>query len=131
MSDINESIQQRTKRIIDLLKSKYPGKKSFDLDGRSLHFVCEVDPTQDHPEFDRAIEVIISSKPHKHIKMTQYYTILEGVLELHMGDKTIHLKPGDKYVVEPNMVHWAKSDGECWVQILSKPGWTAEDHITV
>lgn len=131
MRSNKESTKQRTERIIDTLKSKYPGKKSFDLDGRSLHFVSEVDPTQNHPEFDRAIEVIISSKPHKHYKMTQYYTIINGTLELHIGDKTIVLKTGDKYTIKPGNIHWAKSDDECWVEILSKPGWTKEDHITV
>ena len=57
MDNIKESTQQRTKRIINILKSKYPGKKSFDLDGRGLHFVCEVEPTQDHSDYDKAIEV--------------------------------------------------------------------------
>ena len=131
MDNIKESTQQRTKRIINILKSKYPGKKSFDLDGRGLHFVCEVEPTQDHPDYDKAIEVIILSKPHKHLKMTQYYTILKGILELHIGDKIVILKTKDKYKVTPNNIHWAKSDGECWVEIHSNPGWTKEDHIVV
>ena len=131
MNDKHESSQQRAERIINSLKLKYPGKDSFDLDGRGMHFVCEVEPTQLHPEFDRAIEVILSSKPHKHLKMTQYYTLLEGSLELHVGDSTTLLKAGDTYIIKPNTVHWAKSDDECWVQILSKPGWTKEDHITV
>lgn len=131
MNSKNESVLQRSKRILNILKTKYPGKKSFDLDGRGMHFVSEVEPTQDHPEFDRAIEVIISSKPHKHVNMTQYYTILKGSLELHVGEKTIKLSAGDKYVIEPHNIHWANSDDECWVEILSKPGWTKEDHITV
>jgi len=122
MNNAGESPKDRIARILNLLASKYPGKKSFDLDGRGLHFVCEVEPTQDHPEFDRAVEVIISSKPHKHNKMTQNYTILKGSLELHRGDK---------YTIEPHNVHWAKSDDECWVEIYSKPGWTQEDHIVV
>lgn len=124
-------IEERKKRIINTLKTKYPGKKSFDLDGRGCHFVCEVEPTQEHPEYDRAIEVIISSKPHKHIKMTQYYTILSGNLELHIGDQMVRLKTGDTYVIPPQTVHWATSIDECWVEILSKPGWTKEDHVAI
>lgn len=126
-----ETPQQRSKRILKYLREKYPDAKSFDLDGRGLHFVCEVDPPQDHPEYDRAVEVIISSLPHKHFKMTQFYTIISGNLELHLEDQVINLKQGDKYTIQPNTIHWAKSEDECWVEIYSEPGWTKEDHIVV
>ncbi len=116
-------------RIINNLKEKYPGKNAYDLDGRGAHFVCEVEPVSDHPEYDKAVEVIISSKPHKHLKMTQHYTILSGTLELYVGDKVINLQTGDRHTIKPNNVHWAKSQDECWVEIYSKPGWTKEDHI--
>jgi len=127
----NETIQQRSGRILKQLRKKYPSKNCFDLNGRGMHFACEVEPTKDHPEYDRAIEVIISSKPHKHLKMTQYYTILSGTLELHVGDQAITLRRGDKYVITPGKAHWARSDNECWLEIYSKPGWTKEDHISV
>lgn len=126
-----ETKKQRSDRIINQLRGKYPGAKAFDLDGRGEHFVCEVEPTKDHPEYDRAIEVIISSKPHKHLKMTQYYTILSGTLQLHVGDEVITLKPGDKHTINPGSIHWAISEDECWLEIYSKPGWTKEDHIPV
>ena len=96
-----------------------------------MHFVCELEPTSDHPEYDRAIEVIISSQPHKHLETTQYYTVFSGNLTLHLDDEIITLHPGDKYTVSPNIVHWATSDNECWVEIYSKPGWKKEDHIPV
>lgn len=123
--------KKRAQKILDQLREKYPGAKAFDLDGRGLHFACEVEPTEDHPAYDRAVEVIISSKPHKHKEMTQYYTVLSGILELHVEHKTIILKEGDKYVIEPGKVHWARSEDECWVEIYSEPGWTKEDHIPV
>lgn len=126
-----ENNVQRSKRILDQLKDKYPGKDAFDLDGRGLHFVCEIEPTKDHPEYDRTIEVIISSKPHKHLKTKQYYKILTGELRLHIEDSLILLKPGDSYVIPLNSVHWAESDYECWLEIRSEPGWTKEDHIPV
>ena len=122
---------QRSKRILSQLKSKYPDKNCYDLDERGMHFVCEVEPVKEHPEYDRAIEVIISTKPHKHLKMTQYYTILSGTLDLHVGEKVIRLNAGEKYTVEPGNVHWAESENESWVEIYSKPGWTKEDHIPV
>jgi mannose-6-phosphate isomerase-like protein (cupin superfamily) len=125
----DDTLKQRSDRILKQLKAKYPKAKSYDLDGRGMHFVCEVEPVTEHPEYDKAIEVIIESRPHKHLKMTQNYTILSGNLELHIGKEVIPLKPGDKYTVLPNNIHWAKSDNECWLEIYSKPGWTKEDHI--
>ncbi|MCG2686049.1 hypothetical protein L6258_01610 [Candidatus Parcubacteria bacterium] len=126
-----ETKDQRSKRILEQLRAKYPKAKAFDLDGRGEHFVCEVEPTKDHPEYDRAVEVIISSKPHKHLKMTQYYTIISGALKLHVGDKIITLKAGDKHTISLGNTHWATSGDECWLEIYSKPGWTEEDHISV
>jgi len=126
-----ESSEQRSTRILNQLRKKYPGAHAFDLDERGLHFVCEVEPTKDHQEYDRAVEVILSSKPHKHLKMTQDYTIISGTLELHVGEKVVVLHPGDKYTIHAGNVHWAVSNDECWVEITSEPGWTAEDHIPV
>lgn len=123
--------KDHSERILNQLKAKYPKAKAFDLDGRGMHFVCEVEPTGEHPEYDRAVEVIIFSKPHKHLRMTQNYTILSGTLEFHVGEKKVTLHSGDKYTIHPNNVHWARSDDECWVEIYSKPGWTKEDHIPV
>ena len=126
-----EATEQRTKRILNQLQTKYPKKNAFDLDGRGMHFVCEIDPTGNHPEYDRAVEVILSSKPHMHLKMTQHYTILSGSLTLYVGKKVVVLNPGDTYTIPPNNAHRATSDDECWVEIYSKPGWTKEDHIVV
>ena len=89
-----------------------------------------MEPTQDHPEYDRAVEVIIDSKPHQHLKMTQYYTVLSGEMTLHVENQTLTLKAGDQYTIKPGSVHWAESD-QCWVEILSRPGWTKEDHLVV
>lgn len=126
-----QTIKQHSVRILNQLRKKFPGAKTFDLDGRGKHFLSEVEPTKNHPEYDRAIEVIISSKPHKHLKMTQYYTILSGILDLHIGKKKITLHPGDKYTILPGNIHWAESENECWLEIYSTPGWTKEDHIPV
>ncbi|MCB9798091.1 hypothetical protein H6758_00015 [Candidatus Nomurabacteria bacterium] len=126
-----ETNVRRSQRILHELNEKYPQAKSFDLDGRGLHFVCEVEPTEDHSEYDRAIEVIIDSKPHKHLKMTQYYKILRGSLQLYIENQELTLGVGDEYTIEPNTVHWATSKDECWLQITSRPGWTKEDHILV
>jgi quercetin dioxygenase-like cupin family protein len=127
----NETSEQRSARILGQLSAAYPGKNCYDMSGTAEHFVCETEPVSEHAGYDKAIEVIISSKPHKHLKMTQSYTILKGNLELHVDDEVINLKPGDNYTIEPHKVHWATSEDECWVEIYSKPGWTKEDHIVI
>lgn len=124
-------MEPRSERILNQLKTKHPGKACYDLDGRGMHFVCELEPTKDHPEYDRAVEVMILTKPHKHLKMAQYYTILSGTLELHVGNDVVRLNTGDKHIVQPGNVHWAQSPNECWVEIRSEPGWTKEDHIPI
>ncbi len=114
-----------------MLRGLYPDAHAFDLGGLGMHFVSEVEPTADHPEYDRAVEVIIKSVPHKHVKMTQRYTVLSGTLKLHVGDEVVTLHKGDAHIVHPNLVHWAESDDECMVELYSEPGWTQEDHIVV
>lgn len=116
--------------ILEKLKRTYPDKAVYDLDGRGKHFLAEIEPTSEHPEYDRAIEVIIRSVPHKHKKMTQQYTILRGVLHLYVDGEKIELKEGDTYTIYPDQTHWAESD-EAWVEIFSEPGWTQEDYILV
>jgi mannose-6-phosphate isomerase-like protein (cupin superfamily) len=113
------------------LQERYPGKKVYDLDGSGAHFVCEVEPAGEHPEYDRAVEIIFRSKPHKHLKTAQRYKILSGKLALHVGDSVIDLNEGDEHVIAPNQTHWAESEDGSWVEIYSTPGWIKEDHITV
>ena len=128
---MKETVSERSDRIIEQLKKRYPNTTVYDLDGRGEHFLSEIEPVSDHPEYDRAVEVIISSKPHKHLKMIQYYTVISGTLELHIDDTLIILKPGDKYTINPGEIHWAKSQDEALIEIYSKPGWTKEDHIAI
>ena len=117
--------------MLQALRERYPEAHAFDLDGTGNHFVSEIEPAADHPEYDRAVEVISKSKPHKHIKTTQRYTVLEGSLKLYIDGEMVDLEEGNAFTVEPGVVHWAESDDECWVEIYSEPGWTSEDHISV
>ena len=93
----NETATQRADRILRLLRSSYPGKHCYDVDGRGMHFVCEVEPVAEHPGYDKAVEVIIRSTPHKHERTTQRYRVLSGTLELHVNDASILLQAGDTY----------------------------------
>lgn len=126
-----ETIQEKSDRIIKMLHKKYPGKECYDLDGRGLHFVCEVEQVGEHSDYDTAVEVIVRSKPHKYLKMVQRYRILSGDMDLHIDDEVIHLSKGDTYVITPGKVHWATSNDETLAELYSVPGWTKEDHIVV
>ncbi|MGB5026760.1 MAG: cupin domain-containing protein [Saprospiraceae bacterium] len=86
---------------------------------------------EDHPEYDTAAEVIIRSKPHKHNKMTQTYTVIHGELKLHCDEQVYVLKAGDVHTIQPGIVHWAEGDANMLSILHSRPGWTQEDHITV
>ena len=127
----SETAEQRSDRILRLLTSSYPGRRCYDINGHGTHFVCELELAADHPEYDLALEVIISSNPHKHKRATQQYKVLTGTLELHVDDASILLHEGDAYTVKPEAVHWATSEDEALVEIRSTPGWTPEDHLRV
>jgi mannose-6-phosphate isomerase-like protein (cupin superfamily) len=124
----NETATERAERILRVLGSSFPGKRCYDVDGRGMHFVCEVEPVDNDSGWDKAVEVVISSTPHKHARTTQRYKVLAGTLELHVNDASILLREGDTYTVEPETAHWATSEDEAVVEIRSKPGWTADDH---
>lgn len=125
----DETATQRADRILSMLRSSYPGKRCYDVDGRGMHFVCEVEPVADDSGYDRAVEVIISSTPHMHLRTTQRYMVLKGTLELHVNDASILLQESDTYTVNPQAAHWATSEDEAVVEICSKPGWAPEDHL--
>src|SRR5690349_20640534 len=99
MSD--ETPALRADRILSRLRSSYPGKRCYDVDGRATHFVCEVEPVDEQSGYDKAVEVIITSSPHKHERTPQRYKVLKGTLELHLNAASILLHKGDTYTVEP------------------------------
>lgn len=126
---IEETPDQKTARIIGDLNAKYPGKKCFDVDGRGTHFVCEVEPAFEHPEYDKSAEIIILSRAHKFENSAQTYTVLRGSLELHVGEDVLVLDEGNSYEIAAGITRWAQSENECLVEIISKPGKTEADRV--
>lgn len=92
--------------------------------------ICEIDPTDDHPQKSTAIAVIESSAPHFHRISTETYKVLKGNLKLIDGNETFRLKEGESHTVHRGSVHSATADS-AWVEVRSVPGWTPQDHHLV
>lgn len=114
-------------KVIEELKRKYPDKNIVQFPGE---IICEIEPTSKHPEFSKAIAVIDQSIPHRHLKTQEDYTVLKGKLTLTVDDKEYNLPQGQSFVVQLGQIHSAKGE-ETWVEVVSTPGWTSEDHIIV
>jgi mannose-6-phosphate isomerase-like protein (cupin superfamily) len=117
--------------IIDQLNNKYSGKKIiFNKPANPTEIICEIEPTEDHPQYSKIIAVIDQSIPHYHRHLTETYTVINGQLELHIDNQIIQLKPGDEYTIKPNQIHFAFGKST-WIECYSKPGWKIKDHILV
>jgi mannose-6-phosphate isomerase-like protein (cupin superfamily) len=116
------------KKITHILFKKYPGK--FILKNNEINpteIVCEIEPTQNHPDYSIVIAVINKSIPHYHIKTIEEYEVLKGTLTLFVGSEKIILHVGEKYTIPLNVFHYAEGN-ETWVKTTSRPGWTKDDH---
>lgn len=94
--------------------------------------VFEVFDATDGLGFNLAVADIRRSESHFHRRMTETYTLVSGVLRVHLDDKVEVLSsPGQSVVIPPNTHHWAESvDGShARISVFCSPAWTAEDHI--
>jgi len=110
------------KRIMSQLKEKYPGKRVIDDAGS---YFALLEEAKDHPEYDRAIQVVIApTPPHKHKHTTHIYRSIDTPFNIVEDKKNIRVLPGESYTVEPNKVHYLTVDKgtECWLEVISSPG---------
>ncbi len=114
-------------KVIEELKEKYPNKNIVQNSGE---IICEIEPTSDHPQYNKAIAVIDQSVQHRHLKAQEDYTVIKGKLTLTVDGEEYNLPEGQSFVIQPGQIHSAKGD-ETWVEVLSVLGWTPEDHIIV
>ena len=113
-------------KIVQELEKKYPGKNIvLNTPDETTEIVCEVDPSKDK---GLAIAVIDYIRPHYHRKAKETYKLLKGDLELFLSGEKRLIKEGETIEIFPKQVHWGFGD-ETWIEVVSKPGWTPEDHI--
>lgn len=115
--------------IVHELNIKYPGKTVILNDpGHPTEILCELEPTSAHPEYSLAISVMTKGTPHSHVVSTETYTVVRGALKLHVGNEIIELLEGQSQVLPPGIKHWGEGN-ETWIECLTTPGWTLEDHV--
>lgn len=118
-----------TKKIIAEIEKQYPDKKIiYDPQDNPNEIICEIDPTEKHPEKSIALAVVGKSKLHYHKISTEIYEAIKGKLTVIINGKKHVLKEGEKITIKPNEIHSAEGN-EAWFLTHSKPGWKFEDHI--
>lgn len=117
--------------VVGELRNRYPQKAIFKNDeSNPTEIVCEIEPSVLHPEYSEAVAIIDRTDVHKHLKSTETYKVMRGVLTLNVDGQEHTLNEGDEFTVKPQEVHSAIGD-ETWVYVTSRPGWTFSDHIMV
>lgn len=58
-------------------------------------------------------------KLHKHVSHTEQVYVISGEADMVLGDKTIHIKPGDVIFIPKNTPHSAKVTSQEPLKILS------------
>lgn len=110
--------------IIKQLTDQYLGRNIItmnDLNGKPSEIICELGN-------GKAIAVIDASQPHYHKKITETYIVLNGELSVFLDEKETRLRPGDRLIIKPGVVHYALGQ-EAWVEVIAEPEWTPEDHF--
>src|SRR3989344_6317031 len=98
-----------TKKIIEVIKKKYPGKKVIlDPEDNPAEIICEIDPTSNHLEKSKALAIVGQSKPHYHKKSIEVYEVMKGVLTIYKSGKKHVLKKGEKLTIKPGEIHSAE-----------------------
>jgi quercetin dioxygenase-like cupin family protein len=118
-------------RVLNRINWEYPNKNVIGIESENpQEVIIEIEPTQDHPEYSKAIAVIDKSEPHFHKETTETYKVIAGQLTVYIDDQIHKLKEDDEIIIKPNQVHWVQGQ-ETWVECVSEPGWTPEDHFLI
>jgi quercetin dioxygenase-like cupin family protein len=76
----------------------------------------------DRPEL-ALLEVVFAPgtgvDPHLHKLHSDSFYVLEGEVELHVGDEVVHGTPGTYVLAPPNVVHWFRNTSDEPVRMLN------------
>lgn len=67
---------------------------------------------------------------HKHENTDDFFFVLKGNLTIEMRDRSVHLSPGELFVVPRGVEHRPVADNEALFILIEPPG-TADDGTTV
>lgn len=111
----------------------YPNARIIEIpEGNPLEIICEIDPSEQHPNYSVALAAISASKRHKHATATEAYEVISGTLLMEVDGSFNTLYEREKITVRPGQVHAATSTVDyALVKVTSQPGWTEADHILV
>lgn len=79
-----------------------------------------------------AVAVIERSQPHFHLRMTEVYRVLRGMLYLACSREGHVLRVGESITIRPGQIHHARCGGEpTWIEVESSPPRSSDDHIVL
>ncbi len=76
---------------------------------------------------------IEASKPHYHKETTEFYLVVQGRLEVTLGDQPHLLVEGEGIEIPIGVRHWARGLGgdRARIAAFTFPAWTIEDQHLV
>jgi mannose-6-phosphate isomerase-like protein (cupin superfamily) len=74
-----------------------------------------------------------AEQPHLHRDHDLVVVLLSGAARLHLGERTVEVRPGDVMEIPRGVVHWAENSGPgaSEVYALFSPPYDGLDHIPV
>jgi mannose-6-phosphate isomerase-like protein (cupin superfamily) len=59
---------------------------------------------------------------HKHDRESEFFLVLEGLLEIELESRTVRLAPGQAFTVPPGAMHRTRARGRSVVLMIEKAG---------
>jgi mannose-6-phosphate isomerase-like protein (cupin superfamily) len=75
------------------------------------------------------VTITKSTKKHYHKKLTEFYYVLKGKLDVETDGIVEHLEPGQIIMISPGTEHEAHGNAE--VLVICTPPWAEEDEVLV
>lgn len=111
-------------------------KQKIDLPDANnpLETIYEIVTAEDGEEFGYAVADVRRSVPHFHYYTDETYTLLSGMLRVHIDGVEYDLtKIGQSIAIPIHKPHWAESltNVPARIGVHTMPAWTPEDHILI